>query len=106
MAGQGETCGTLAVAAVAIGMVTDRETQREMVADLLQWYRKFDFPEYNPSDMDLERTVADSASCKDSVLTFMEEQGCGFGDDERKERCAGVTADVVGYVIERLNERV
>ncbi len=31
-------------------------------------------------------------------------QGCAYGDPERKERCAGVTADTVKKLVEMLNE--
>ena len=34
----------------------------------------------------------------------MEAQGCKYGDPERKERCAGVTAETVRKMVEMLNE--
>jgi len=33
----------------------------------------------------------------------MEAQGCAYGDPERKERCAAVTAETVRKMVEMLN---
>ncbi len=77
-----------------------------MVSDLWAWYKKEPFPAFQPAGLDLTTTVAESVLCVDSVGKFMEAQGCAYGDPERKERCAGVTAEVVRKVVELLNETV
>lgn len=101
---QGELCGCLGVAAVAIGMVTDQDTSKKIVRQLFDWYKDAEFPMYQPEGLNLKTTVAESALCNDSVGKYMEEEGVAYGDHERKARCAGVTADVVGKTVEILNE--
>jgi len=87
-------------------MVTDPDTSKEVIRELYNWYEEHDFPHYQPEDLDLAHTVADSLLCEDSVGIFMEAQGVEYGDHERKARCAGVTADVLRKTIELLNETV
>lgn len=104
--GQGTLCGAIGVAATCIGMVTDVDTSKKLVAELFNWYKDFEFPQYQPEDLNLVHTVAGSTLCNDSVGNFMEAQGVAYGDHERKARCAGVTADVLRKMIELLNETV
>jgi len=47
-------CGSLGVAASCIGMVTDVDTQKKIVAELFNWYKGFNFPEYQPENLGLE----------------------------------------------------
>lgn len=101
--GQASLCGTLAVGATCIGMVTDVDTQKELVGELFNWYKGQNFPEYQPENLNLTQTVADSVLCHDSVGKFMEVSGVAYGDPERKSRCAGVAAEVAGKVAELLN---
>jgi len=97
-------CGSLGVAATCIGSVTDVDTQKKLVAELFKWYKGHDFPNYQPENLGLEHTVADSVLCEVSVGKFMEAQGVAYGDPERKARCAGVTAETARKVVELLNE--
>lgn len=78
----------------------------ELVKELLAWYKEFPFPEYQPAGLDLPTSVADSENCENSVMTWVEESGYEYGSDERKERCAGVTADVAKHTAELLNGTV
>ena len=59
---------------------------------------------YQPENLGLKTTVAESTLCEISVNKFMEAQGVAYGDPERKSRCAGVTADVTRKMVELLNE--
>lgn len=102
--GQASLCGCLGVASAFIGMVTDGDTQKKLVGEIFNWYKGQNFPVYQPAQLGLTQTVAESELCKDSVGKFMEAQGVAYGDPERKERCAGVTADVARRVVELLNE--
>lgn len=104
--GQGALCGSLGAAAACIGMVSDGDKQKELIAELYNWYKKHPFPQYQPAEMDLKTTVCNSVLCIDSVGVFMKEQGVGMGDPERKERCAGVTAEVARKMVEILNEKL
>lgn len=116
--GQGMCCGALLGAFAAINQVQDSGTAKEIVADLMSWYKDAEIPtdisneygtnreflvdEYH-SDEYIEPTVADSAMCIDSVSTWMSETGIGHGDLRRKERCARLTGDVVAKAVELLN---
>lgn len=104
--GQATLCGAIGVAATCIGMVTDVDTSKKLVGELYNWYKGFEFPQYQPENLNLTHTVAGSTLCSDSVGIFMEAHGVAYGDHERKARCAGVTADVLQKTIELLNETV
>ena len=104
--GQGALCGSLGSAAACIGMVCDGDQQKELIAELYNWYKIHPFPQYQPAGMDLITTEAKSVLCIDSVGKFMEAQGVGMADPERKERCAAVTAEVARKMVEILNEKL
>lgn len=98
--------GGWGVGATCIGMVTDVDTSKKLVGELFNWYKTHEFPQYQPEDLNLTTTIAETTLCEDSVGNFMEAQGVAYGDHERKARCAGVTADVVRKIVELLNETV
>ncbi len=95
-------CGTLAVAAAFIGTVADVDTQKQVVKDLMAWYKEAELPIYQP-EAELVQTVSNSEICYDSVSNYMTEAGVGMGDTARKQRCAGVAADVTRKTLELLN---
>ena len=82
------------------------DTQKKIVSELFKWYKKHDFPQYQPENLNLKHTVAESILCEDSVGKFMEAQGVAYGDPERKARCAGVAAEVSRKMVELLNEQL
>ncbi len=82
------------------------DTQKKIVSELFKWYKKHDFPQYQPENLNLKHTVAESILCEDSVGKFMKEQGVAYGDPERKSRCAGVAAEVTRKMVELLNEEL
>ena len=92
--------------AAAIGMVADGKLQKELVSELIKWYRDFPFPKHQPAGLNLATTVSKSELCRDSVGKWMEATGIAYDDPKRKERCAGVSADVASHIIELLNERL
>jgi len=100
IAGWGSLCGTLAVAAQFIALF--HEDANPLISELMAWYSQAEFPMYQP-EMELPQTVADSTLCHVSVSKFMSESGFAKSSDERKKRCAGVTADVVKFTVELLN---
>ena len=101
---QSSLCGCIGVAAACIGAVCDADAAKKMIVELENWYKQAEFPMYQPENLGLKTTVAESILCADSVGKFMEAQGCAYGDPERKSRCAGVTADVTKKMVEMLNE--
>ena len=102
--GQATLCGAIGVGATCIGMVTDVDTSKKLVAELFNWYKGHEFPQYQPEELNLTHTVAESVLCEDSVGIFMDAHKVAYGDPERKSRCAGVSADVVRKIVELLNE--
>lgn len=101
--GQASLCGCIGVAAACIGSVCDVDTSKKILAELSAWYKTAEFPIYQPENLGLKQTVAESTLCEVSVGKFMEATGFKYGDPERKSRCAGVTADVTKKMIELLN---
>lgn len=101
--GQASLCGTIGAGAAFIGTVCDKETSGKLLAELSKWYKEADFPYYQPEELELQQTVADSTLCEDSVTHWMNATGYEYGSAERKSRCAGVAADVAKKVIELLN---
>lgn len=116
--GAGMCCGALLGAFAAVNTVAESGRAREIVAELLRWYKQEPFPSeisnrYGSnreflvddylSDEVITQTVADSAMCEDSVIAWISETGVGYGDDKRKERCARLTGDVVAKAVELLN---
>ena len=99
-------CGSLGVAATCIGMVTDVDTSKKLVRELFTWYETAEFPQYQPENLNLSHTIANSVICEDSVGIYMEAQKVAYGDHERKARCAGTAADTVRKMVELLNETV
>lgn len=99
-------CGSLGVAAACIGAVCDADTSKEIIGEMIRWYRGYEFPQYQPENLDLPTTIAESELCSESVGKFMEVSGYEYGDHERKARCAGVAADCTRKMVELLNERL
>ncbi|WP_246451761.1 C-GCAxxG-C-C family protein [Alkalicella caledoniensis] len=103
--GQGTLCGALGAAFAFVGAVCDQETAKKIVSELSRWYKVAEFPIYQPGTQN-PTTVAESVLCSESVLKFMDVAGVEHGSDERKERCAGLTADVAKKTIELLNAEI
>ena len=96
-------CGTLGTAAACIGSVCDPTTAKKILGELESWYKETSSPVYQPENMDLPQTVANSLLCSDSVGTFLKESGFAAGSPEHLARCAGLTADVTRKMVELLN---
>ena len=100
---QASLCGSLGAAAACIGTVCDADTSKKVLVELENWYKVTAFPMYQPENLNLATTVADSILCSDSVGKWMEATGFEHGSPERKSRCAGVTADTAKKMVELLN---
>lgn len=101
--GMGTICGTIPTAAAFLGTVTDKDTQKKLVVDLIKWYKKHPFPKYQP-EQEIKTTIANSELCEDSVGTWMKATGFEYDSPERKARCGGVSADTAVWVVNKLNE--
>ncbi len=97
-------CGSLGVAASCIGSVADVDTQKKLIGELIRWYKKHEFPQYQPEGLGLTTTVAESELCAESVGKFMKAEGVEYGDPRRKARCAAVAGETTRKMVELLNE--
>jgi hypothetical protein len=108
MLGWGLTCGAPVAGALVIGLAVPKEYSNAMIHDLLQWYSNTPMPVYvaqKPNYQgEIPKTVAESPLCHLSVGKWMKEADRGFGSDERRHRCASVTASVAYRTAELLNE--
>jgi hypothetical protein len=103
--GWGTICGALVPPISLISaVVADKKIRDDMINDLMAWYTQFPFPEYQPT-MKLQRVAVGSTLCHVSVTTWCNAEGVGLhaGTKERRERCAGLTVDVVKRTIEMMN---
>jgi len=101
---RGSICGALPPAIITLALVTDTETNRPLIEELMALYSTFQFPEYQPAGMDLPTTVANSTLCHVSLTRWMNSAGFKRKTPERSERCAGVVADVCKYTVKMLNK--
>ena len=105
LANWGSICGAIPPAVTIMSMVLEEERFMELSDELMAWYQKFPFPEYQPAGLDLPQVEVNSSLCHISVTKWMVEAGVeSRGDDKRGERCAGVTADVAKFAAEMLNK--
>jgi hypothetical protein len=102
----GTICGSL-IAPVALidTVVGDGKIRSEMIDELLAWYIQFPFPEYQPAGLNLPRIVVGSTFCHISVSTWANAEGVGVSANskEKKQRCAGLSADVAKKTVQMLN---
>lgn len=102
--GAASLCGSLGGCAAVIGMFMEAKDARAVTAELFKWYRKHEFPAYDPEKYAAKKTVADSVNCADSVTKFMKENGIKeMSDPVRMSRCAAVTGEAAAKTVELLN---
>lgn len=108
MLGWGLTCGAPLASALVIGLAIPKEVNAPMIHDLLQWYTDTSLPIYMAKKPNFQgqipKTVAESPLCHLSVGKWMKEANRAFGSDERKHRCAGITASVAYRTAELMNQ--
>jgi hypothetical protein len=107
--GFGSVCGALNGAAALIGLlITDKNVQDKMIADLFQWYESESLPNFSPAnpvfDYAPEKSVSNSVLCHASNTNWCKASGFTGGSAERKERCRRLTGDVAQKVTASLND--
>lgn len=107
----GQFCGSLTGAIAAMALFVDNADDIDKMSKQLQdWYAKHEFPQYKPEALKFGEpynsttTVANSVTCAASVGLYMETTGYEKKSDERKARCAGLTAEVVEKAVHLLNQ--
>lgn len=100
----GTICGSMIAPINLIGgVVADDKIRAAMVNELLAWYTQYPFPEYQPVGSNLVKIAVGSPLCHVSCTTWCNKQGVTAGSKEKKQRCAGLSADVVKKTIEMLD---
>ena len=103
--GRRNLCGSLGGAFAVLNLFTTGGDMSGIRTKIYEWYESTAFPIYQPADKPEHpvHSVAGSELCKDSVGNWMTASGHAFGDPERGVRCASLSADVGGKLIELLN---
>jgi hypothetical protein len=107
--GYGSVCGTLNGAAALIGLlISDKNIQDNMIADIFRWYEKEPLPAFNPISPAYDyvpvQSISNSVLCHASNTNWCKTAGFKVDSKERKERCRRLTADVAQKVATSLNE--
>ena len=104
--GRRNLCGSLGGAFAVLNLFTTGGDMSGIRNEIYSWYETTAFPIYQPADKPEHpvHSVAGSELCKDSVGNWMAASGHEFGDPERGVRCASLSADVGGKLVELLNE--
>ena len=95
-------CGSLGGACAVLGLFCESKDAGALRNEVYAWYKAHEFPQYQP-EIKSVYTVANSIQCSDSVGNWMKASGFEFGSDERKARCAALSAEVAVKVVELLN---
>ena len=103
--GRRNLCGSLGGAFAVLNLFTTGGDMSGIRTKIYEWYETTAFPIYQPADKPEHpvHSVAGSELCKDSVGNWMTASGHEFGDPERGVRCASLSADVGGKLVELLN---
>ncbi len=102
--GAASLCGSLGGAVGAIGLLCEPADAKALTAELFAWYRKHEFPSYDPDGHNSKQTVSDSVNCAESVTKFMAANDIKeMSDPARLARCAAATAESAQKAVELLN---
>jgi hypothetical protein len=120
IASYGSICGAVLGGVLILNQVVGNATARAaMMTDLIRWYEGFAFPAYSPTAVDAGETgttkdfsatglvqlqrAPHSHLCHASVSDWCAAQGVSATGPDKKARCARLTADVAGKVVEMVN---
>lgn len=103
--GRRNLCGSLGGAFAVLNLFTTGSDMSGIRSTIYAWYETTAFPIYQPADQPEHpvHSVSGSELCKDSVGNWMTASGFEFGSPERGVRCASLSADVAGKLVELLN---
>ncbi|MFH7321593.1 C-GCAxxG-C-C family (seleno)protein [Desulfurivibrio sp. D14AmB] len=113
LTGWGTACGSHVGAALVTNMIIGPRTTGShdgpmMGSEIMQWYADAALPTYTPKDPRYKgkmiTTVSDSPLCHVSVGRWMKASGHSLGSEERRDRCARVTASVAHQTVTLLNQ--
>lgn len=103
--GNRNLCGSLGGAFAVLNLFVTGGDMSSIRKQIYDWYSTTAFPIYQPADKPEHpvHSVSGSELCRDSVGNWMAASGHEFSDPERGTRCASLSADVGGKLIELLN---
>ena len=103
--GRRNLCGSLGGAFAVLNLFTTGADMSGIRNQIYSWYETTAFPIYQPADKPEHpvHSVSGSELCKDSVGNWMAASGFEFGTPERGTRCASLSADVAGQLVQHLN---
>ena len=103
--GNRNLCGSLGGAFAVLNLFVTGGDMSAIRKKIYDWYATTAFPIYQPADKPIHpvHSVSGSELCRDSVGNWMTASGHAFSDPERGVRCASLSADVGGKLIELLN---
>lgn len=103
--GRRNLCGSLGGAFAILNLFATGADMSGIRTKMYEWYESTNLPIYQPADKPEHpvHTVAGSELCKDSVGNWMAASGYEFGSSERGTRCASLSADVGGRLVQHLN---
>jgi hypothetical protein len=107
VSGWGTLCGALNGIAAAIYLTADPKLTSPLINEVFGWYGVTALPTYvpaNPKVVITKTSVADSQLCHVSVTNWCNASGSKATSPERAERCARLTATVVSYTVNLLNQ--
>lgn len=105
-ASEASLCGALGVAATFFGAVLEPEEARPAIKAMMDWYKEANLPIYDGGNRSATTTVAGSTLCYESVGKYIKAENTTYSAEDRRERCASVTADVAKYTAEVLNAKL
>lgn len=95
-------CGALGGACAVLGLFCEGKDAGALRNEVYAWYKAHEFPQYQP-EITSVYSVSNSIQCSDSVGNWMKASGFEFGSEERKARCAALSAETAVKVVELLN---
>ena len=113
VSGWGTVCGANAGANIVTNLIvgpriSGTDNGMLMGSELMQWYTTTALPAYVPKEPKIKAvipaTVSNSPLCHLSVGKWMKAANKAFASDERRDRCARLTADVTAQLVTHLNE--
>ncbi len=103
--GAGSLCGCLGGAAACFGLFCEAADARDLLAQLMTWYRTSEVPEYDRGEPCIATVVPGSVNCVDSLSKFFAATGITqMNDPNRINRCACLAASTAEHVANMLNE--
>jgi hypothetical protein len=115
MAGWGTICGSVAGANIVANLIIgpriagpECEYGHVIGSNIIKWYSDTNLPTYVPKNPEANKdkivmTTSDSPLCHISVGKWMKASGYALRSNERRDRCARITANVAYKLVEDLN---